>query len=295
MKIIEKDRIQFGFDPEIPPAECCESGETVCFRTQDCYAEQIDTDYKEFSLLDMKRNNPATGPLYVRGAETGDVLKIEIIDIVPEDHAVMCVRLNCGVYDVVGCHCRKFPVHDGKVYFDNGIEIPVKPMIGVIGTCPAEACDTQSPGEHGGNLDIKDLGKGSTIYLPVSVEGAMLSIGDCHAVQGDGETAICGAEISAAVTVKVSVLKGRKDIPTPFIEDDGNIYTTSGNESLDAASAAAARKMHRFLMEHEKLTDAQASMLLSLAGDLRISQVVNPRKGCIMQFPKKYLKNRVID
>ena len=161
-------------------------------------------------------------------------------------------------------------------------------MIGVIGTCPAESCDTQSPGEHGGNLDINELGIGSTIYLPVSIPGAHLAIGDCHAVQGDGETAVCAMEVSAAVTVRVSVLKDAKELPTPFIETKDHIYTTYGDRSLDVASVNAARKMHQYLIKTTELTDAKASMLLSLVGNLRISQVVNPKKGCIMEFPKKY-------
>ena len=290
MKTITKDKIRFGFDASFEAVETIDSGETVCFETQDCYAEQIDHDRKDFSLLDMKRNNPVTGPLHVNGAEPGDVLKIEVLDIIPDDHGVMCIRPNCGVYEVVGCHCRRFPIKDGVIYFDGGIEIPVRPMIGVIGTCPTEPCDTQSPGPHGGNLDINELGIGSTVYLPVSVPGALLAIGDCHAVQGDGETAICAMEMSAKVIVKVSVIKNGSDIPTPFIETKEAVYTAHGDESLDIASVTAARKMHRYLTHKTGLTDTQASMLLSLVGNLRISQVVNPRKGCIMEFPKKYLE-----
>ncbi len=289
MKTITRDRIHFGFDASFEPAGTIDSGEMVCFETQDCYAEQIDYDNKDFSLLDMKRNNPVTGPLYVNGAEPGDILKIEVLDIVPDDHGVMCVRRNSGVYDVAGCHCRRFPIKDGVIFFDHGIEIPVRPMIGVIGTCPAEPCDTQSPGPHGGNLDIKELGIGSTVYLPVSVPGALLAIGDCHAVQGDGETAICAMEINAEVIVRVSVVKDRDGIPTPFIETKDAVYTTQGEKSLDAAAVAAARKMHQYLVRTANLSDVQASMLLSLAGNLRISQVVNPLKGCIMEFPKEYL------
>ena len=289
MKIIKKDQIRFAFDASFSPAEYAESGETLCFQTQDCYAEQIDYDKKDFALLDMNRNNPVTGPLYVNGAEPGDVLKVEIIELTPEDHGVMCVRLNKGVYEVEGCHCRRFPIKDGAVLFDESVQIPIRPMIGVIGTCPADACDTQAPGEHGGNLDIKDLGAGSTIYLPVSVPGALLSIGDCHAVQGDGETAICAIEVSASVTVKVTVLKNRNDIPTPFIENDHAVFTTFADESLDVAHVEAAQRMHRYLVDTTKWTDAQAAMILSLAGDLRISQVVNPKRGCVMELPKRYL------
>ena len=172
MKTITKDNIRFGFDSAFEPVETIDPGESVCFQTQDAYAEQIDHDKKDFSLMDMEQNNPVTGPVYVNGAEPGDILKVEILDIVPEDHGVMCVRWNCGVYELEGLHCRRFPVRDNKVFFDNGIEVPARLMVGIIGTCPKEPCDTQSPGEHGGNPDIKNLGIGSAIYLPVAVPGA---------------------------------------------------------------------------------------------------------------------------
>ncbi len=173
-----------------------------------------------------------------------------------------------------------------RLFFDEDIRIPVKPMVGVMGTAPVgEAVSTQSPGEHGGNLDIKDLGKGALLYLPVNVPGALLSMGDIHAVQGDGETVICALEVSGEITVKVDVLKGRKDIPTPFICTESHYLTTAADESMNRSSVKAARKMHGFLQQHTELTDAQSGMLLSLAGNLRISQVVNPEKGCIMEFP----------
>ena len=159
-------------------------------------------------------------------------------------------------------------------------------MVGVIGTAPSgEAASTQLPGEHGGNLDIRDLGAGSTLYLPVGVPGALLSIGDIHALQGDGETVICALEVSGEVRVKLDVLKNRGDIPTPFLLTPTHYLTTSADPSLDLAGITAARKMHEFLIRHTDLDDAQCAMLLSLAGNLRISQVVNPAKGSIMEFP----------
>lgn len=289
MKHISKEHISFAFDPALPPAEKIVSGEIVRFEAKDCYDEQIDMDGKDFGLLDMARNNPVTGPLYIEDAAPGDVLKVEILSIAPVDAGVMCVRKGQGVYQVDGCHCRRFPITRGCVSFDGGIKIPVKPMVGVIGTCPEKPQNTQSPGMHGGNLDIKNLTAGSTIYLPVAVPGALLSLGDCHGLQGDGETAICGMEISADVTVKVSVLKDADFLPLPFIETEDAVFTAAADESLDAASAAAAQNMHAYLQTVTDLSDAQAAMLLSLVGNLRISQIVNPQKGCMMEFPKKYL------
>ncbi len=283
---IKKEQIHFAFDPAGSPVAYAENGDIVKFYCQDCYCEQILIDDFDFNKMNMQRNNPATGPLYVNGAEPGDVLRIEIKAIDIETDGSMCARTGAGIYEIDGCQCRRFPIEDGMVIFDNEIRIPIRPMIGVIGTAPKEEIiSTQIPGEHGGNLDIKDLGVGALLYLPVNVPGALLSIGDIHAVQGDGETVVCALEMSGEVTVKVDVLKNRQDIPTPFIVTEDHYITTAADPSLDDCSVVAAQKMHRFLQHHSILTDAQSGMLLSLAGNLRISQIVNPSKGCIMEFP----------
>jgi amidase len=260
MRQISEKNTGFFFDPAIPPVLTVESGEIVEFMTKDCYDGQIDIDNKDFFLLDMSRNNPITGPLYIKGAEPGDTLKVEVLNIVPNEYGMMCVRLGKGVYHVNGNHCRIYRIKNGVIQFDQGIRIPFRPMIGIIGTCPTTSCDTHSPGPHGGNLDIRDLGIGSTVYLPVYVPGAMLSIGDCHALQGDGETAICGLEVSAAVTVRVTILK--EQLPTPLLETQDAIYTISWNQSLDQASLDASRKMHHYLMSFFCLSDVQEVHIL---------------------------------
>lgn len=285
MITVNKENVIFRFSPEETPVAYAYSGDVVKFCCQDCYCEQFKED-TDFSKANMGHNNPATGPLYVNGAMPGDVLRVEIKAIDLEKVGTMFVRTGSGIYDIDGFHCRKFLIEDGVIKFDNDITIPIRPMIGVIGTAPKnENIRTTVPAEHGGNLDIKDLGVGALLYLPVNVPGALLSMGDLHAVQGDGETVICALEMSGEVTVKVDVLKNRNDIPTPFIVTENQYITTAADPSLDNCSVLAAKKMHRFLQEHSALTDAQSGMLLSLAGNLRISQVVNPSKGCIMEFP----------
>lgn len=293
---IKKEQSHIAFGPEVTPVAYAKSGDVVKFYCQDCYREQILTDGFDFNKMDLKHNNPATGPLYVKGAEPGDVLRVEIKAIDLETEGVMCVRPGTkGIYEIDGYHCRRFPIEDGAVIFDNDIHIPIRPMIGVIGTAPKdEIISTKAPGEHGGNLDINNLGVGALLYLPVNVPGALLSMGDLHAVQGDGETVFCALETGGEVTVKVDVLKNRQDIPTPFIVTESHYITTDADISLDNCSIKAAQKMHRFLQQHSDLTDAQSGMLLSLAGNLRISQVVNPAKGCIMEFPIDLAKENFV-
>lgn len=286
MIVVDKNNVNFSFSSNHAPKAYAGSGDMVKFCCKDCYSEQIIEDGYDFTKINMKLNNPATGPLYIKEAVPGDVLRVEIISIDLKSEGSMCARTGSGIYEIEGCHCRRFPIVNDTIIFDNDIRIPIKPMIGVIGTSPKEEeISTQTPGEHGGNLDIKDLVVGSLLYLPVNVPGALLSMGDIHAVQGDGETVICAMEMSGDITIKVDVLKNRSDIPTPFIVTNEKYITTSADKSLDVCSKEAARKMHKFLQEHSNLSDAQSGLILSLAGNLRISQVVNPKKGCIMEFP----------
>jgi amidase len=284
---IPKNYVHFAFDPTSIPCAAAKSGDIVAFACQDCYGEQILSDGFAFSKVDMERNNPATGPLFIQGASPGDILRVEILDIALADEGCMTAREGVGTYEIHGTHCRRFPFEDGAVLFDRGIRIPLRPMVGVVGTAPAEGtASTQVPGRHGGNLDIKDLGPGAFLYLPIDVEGALLSIGDIHAVQGDGETVICALETSGIVTVKIDVLKGRNDIPLPFIVTPERYLSVAADPSLDICSIEASRTMHRFLLNHSGLNAEQCGMILSLAGNLRISQIVNPLKGCVMEFPR---------
>ena len=289
--VIPSDYYHPVFDQNATPAARAHSGDTVVFHCRDCYNRTMHTDRMAYSDMHITCANPATGPLYIEEANAGDVLKVEILEIIPDDRGCMRVRPGAGAYEIDQRICRVFSVDPKAMTVDfDGIAIPLRPMIGVIGTAPAgEPIGTEVPAEHGGNLDINEMTAGTTLYLPVSVDGALLSMGDIHGLQGDGESAICGLEMNGIVTVRVSVLKNRRDIPTPLLVTATHYITTAAHPSLDVSSVAAARKMHRFLQEHSALDNPHAGMLLSLKGDLRISQIVNPAKGCIMAFPKGIL------
>lgn len=288
---ISDDHYHPAFDKNIAPAAYAHSGDTAVFHCRDCYNRTMHTDRMNREDMHITCANPATGPLYIEEATPGDVLKVEILEIQPDSRGCMRVRPGAGGYEIDRSICRVFPVDVETMTVDfEGITLPLRPMIGVIGTAPAEqAVDTETPGEHGGNLDIKEMTAGATLYLPVKVPGALLSMGDIHGLQGDGESAICGLEMNGVVTVRVTVLKNRTDIPTPFLVTPSHYITTAAHPSLDVCSLTAARKMHRFLLSHTSLDNPHAAMLLSLKGDLRISQIVNPAKGCMMAFPKGFV------
>lgn len=292
MQRIPKEKSVLAMSAKNEPVLSVGSGSSVRFETCDCFSNKIRHEGQLFSSVGWDCINPATGPLYVEGAEPHDILKVEILDIAIADTGVMTTAPNFGVLgDLFKEEVTKIvPIQDGHAIFNDQIRIPIKPMIGVLGVAPAEGeILTGTPGEHGANMDCKRLIEGSTIYLPVNVPGALLSMGDLHAVQADGEIVICAVEISGEVTVKVTVLHNRS-LPLPLLLEGDHIMTIASAESLDDAAAMATRNMHTFLMKELKMDMHEAGMLLSLVGELRICQVVDPLKTARMEFPKWILE-----
>lgn len=285
---LHKENIVYAMAPDNAPALHVEDGDRIVVHTCDCFEDQIQTEDQDFGELDWERINPATGPIYVEGAEPGDLLVVDIESIQLADHGVMTTGPNLGVLgdELTKNVIRMIPVQDGKVIFDDGVELPMQPMIGVIGTAPAKeriACGT--PGPHGGNMDCKRIGVGAQLILPVNVPGALLALGDLHAVMGDGETAVCGVEIAAQVEISVRVLKG-KAWPAPMLVNSDTVMTIASALTLDEAANNAARNMVHFLESECHMDKAQATFLLSIAGDIRICQVVDPLKTARYELPR---------
>ncbi|MBE5796626.1 MAG: acetamidase [Clostridiales bacterium] len=287
MLTIRRDTVVYAMSPENAPAARAQSGDTVVFETMDCFGGQIACPSDKLGALDWTRINPATGPLFVEGAEAGDTLKVEILQIDLAEQAAMVEAPGEGITGLMADaeNTKILPVQDGQVRFNDRLSLPLCPMIGVIGTAPETgAVPTGTPDSHGGNMDCRRIGAGTTLYLPVNVPGALLAMGDLHAVMGDGEVCVCGAEIAGAVTVRVTVVKGQP-LPLPFLVTQEHAMAISSAEGLDAAAEQTTLRMRSFLMEQVKLPAHEAGMLLSLAGDLRICQAVDPNKTCRMELP----------
>ena len=269
------------------PVATANSGDTVCFETLDCFGCQLQSENDLLGGLDWSNINPATGPLYIEGAEAGDVLKVEILKIELDDHGVMVDAPGEGVTGMAVKNetTKILPVSDGMVKFNDKLSFPIKPMIGVIGTAAAgEGVDTGTPGAHGGNMDCTQIGEGASLYLPVNVKGALLAMGDLHALMGDGEVEVCGVEIAGAVTVRVTVLKNCA-LPTPFLVNEEKFMSIFSADTVDEACVGATMAMHGFLMNELGMNEHEAGMLLSVTGNLRICQIVDPEKTCRMELP----------
>lgn len=282
----------FDMSPDNAPVARVESGETVCFETLDCFREQITNESQYLDSIDWSHLNPVTGPLFVNGARPGDTLKVEILSIELASRSAMVEGPKGGItgIDAKERVIKVLPIYDGNTAFNDKLSLPLCPMIGVIGTAPAgESIPTGIPSFHGGNMDCKRIGENTTLYLPINVEGALLAIGDLHAVMGDGEVCGCGAEISGAVTARVSVLKEAR-LPLPFLKTETLSMAIYSDSSLDAAASGATLCMRKFLIEQVGMNDREAGMLLSLMGDLRICQAVDPNKTCRMELANALLE-----
>ncbi len=287
MLTIKRDTVVYAMSPDNTPVAHAASGDTLCFETHDCFGGQIIRPEDRMGMLDWSRINPATGPVYVDGAEPGDTLKVEILRI---DLAAQAVTVEAPGEGLTGLAATVettavFPIAEGGLRFNDRLTLPLRPMIGVIGTAPAEGeVSTGTPAAHGGNMDCKRIGPGATLYLPVNVPGGLLAMGDLHAVMGDGEVCVCGAEIAGEVTVRVSVVKGQP-LPLPFLVTETHAMAIHSAPGLDAAAEGATLQMRAFLAEQVQLPAHEAGMLLSLMGDLCICQAVDPNKTCRMELP----------
>ena len=291
MKIL--DQVIFNMSPDNEPIASYKSNEEIIFKTQDCFGGQIETEDMTLDELDWNNINPATGPLYIKDAEVGDVLKVKIKEINLNNKGAMTTIPEMGLLSefLTGPETKVVEIKNNKAIFNDKIQLPLNPMIGVIGVAPpVESIDCGTPGSHGGNMDNKVITEGATVYFPVNVPGALLAMGDMHAVMGDGEVVICGVEISGEVKVEVEVIKDR-NINNPMVEDKKAFYTIASAENLDQATKRASDDMFKFLNDRIDLPNNELAMLMSLICDLEICQVVDPEKTARMRVDKEALKN----
>lgn len=245
----------------------------------------------DLDKADWATVNPATGPVAVAGARPGDTLTIEIIDIRVAEKGVMVAIPGWGAFGsrIKEPLTKVIPVVGEEAVFNEKIRLPLKPMIGIIGVAPEEgAVPCGTPGPHGGNMDTRLITNGSRLFLPVFVEGALLSVGDLHAVMGDGEVIVCGLEISGEVELKVKLVKGR-NFPTPVLETQDAWYTVASASNLDEAAQRALDCLADFLTERMSLPFNEIGMLLSAVGNLEVSQIVDPLKTARMGIGKRFL------
>ena len=281
----------FSCDKDLEPVLKVPSGETVRIRTKDCFGNQLQGPEDQLSEIDWEAINPATGPIYVEGAVAGGTLKVHIVNIELDAQTSSCTGKDEGVcgdrFSDWATHFCK--VEDGKVVWDERLSIPLAPMIGVIGVAPeGEPVNCGTPGKHGGNMDNTAIAAGATLYFPVAVDGALFGCGDMHAVMGDGEVSVSGAEVAGYATVTLTALP-ELSVPNPLIENETHFGIIVSAESLDKAAELAVQQMVDLLASRTNESEADLVMLLSLVADVRVCQMVDPEKTVRFMVPKYVL------
>ena len=241
--------------------------------------------------------NGATGPIEVRGAKVGDVLNVEILEIELDKLGFTALWPGIGMFpDWVrrkefGRQTRVVEVKGDFVHWNEHLKLPIRPMIGVIGVAPVHgAVLTVDNGPHGGNLDVQEITTGNTVLLRVNKAGAHLFLGDCHAIQGDGECNGMGAiEIATTLTVKVSLGKAPPRLNHPRIETPTHICTLGCARPLEDAMRIAFEEMVYWLEDDWKIPAPEGYMLLGQIAEARCTQVVNPKYTYICKVDKKIL------
>ena len=298
----------FGWDRSFPPALRAEPGSTIEFECIDASGGQLgpSSTVADVATLDFGRINPVTGPVYVEGAQPGDALKISIREFRPSGFGWTANIPGFGLLaDQFTETALQTWSYDRETLAPAAWSpygrVPLKPFAGTIGCAPAE------PGRHsvvpprrvGGNLDIRDLAAGTTLYLPVEVEGALFSVGDTHAAQGDGE--VCGTAIESPMNVVLTldVVKGadlrfpRFSTPGPVtrhLDEKGYEVTTGVGADLFEGARAAVSQMIDVVSGLTGMSAVDAYMLCSVCGDLRISEIVDqPNWVVSFYFPRVVL------
>lgn len=290
MEIMSNQAI-YKFSGKNEPALQVGSGTQIRIHTKDCFSNQLRKPEDKMAALDWDRINPATGPIYVKEAEPGDILKVTIHKIELNEKGTVVAGEELGILGGIlkDVHTKIIPIRDGKAIFNDKTEIPVQPMIGVIGVAPAnDEINTGTPGRHGGNMDNTMIGEGAVLYFNVEVPGALFACGDVHAVMGDGEIGVSALEIPAAIDVALEVIKS-KSVEGPMLENKEYWSVIESAEDLEDAVQHATENMFHFLKERMDLEEAEIAMLMSLVGQLQFCQVVDPLKTVRFLIPKQYV------
>jgi amidase len=277
MKRITRDKVTCVFGPDEAPVANVFPGGRVVFETLDAVGGRIRSleDALQVSIP-YSQGNPATGPVSVVGAEPGDTLAVRILDIRLGARGFGRVKRGGVIFDELKPPVAVLtPIRDGMIHFGDYLRFKPHPMIGVIGVAPADGpVHTFYPGAHGGNLDINEVGIGATVYLPVSVPGALFALGDVHARMGDGELNGGGLDIDAEVTVEIDVLRGigwRR----PVIETADAWSMCANAPTLPEAIRMATSEMTTLLAHRLAMSREEAFILIGAAGDARIGQAAN--------------------
>ena len=278
---IGRDEIIWAFGPDLEPVLEVEPGTTVTFETNDCFTGQITSEDDLVTEIDFERVNSATGPVAVKGAEPGDSLVAEVLDVRPVDVGFACLIPGFGqlIDQVEAPVTRLFRVENGWIQMNEQVRFPARPMVGVVGVATdGETLGNGLAGRHGGNLDDHLHGKGARIYFPVRQPGGMFAVGDMHASMGDGEICFTGVEIAGEVDIRFDLLKGKQSTwPVTELPDRWLPHATA--DAYDDALRLVSEEAARLLVDEWGFSVEDAFIFLSVACDVGVAQACKPAPG----------------
>jgi amidase len=279
---IPRDQLTYYFSATTEPVATVAPGDQFVVETHDTSTGRVHRaeDMPDFvRVRDPRKVNPAAGPLFVEGAAPGDDLVVEILDIRLQPYGFVRVLAGAGVLQegIEQAGVLMARIDGEQLVLSERFRMPLRPMVGVIGTAPADGVIyTAAPGPQGSNIDVNAVTVGSRVHLPVHVPGALLAIGDVHASMGDGEVSGTGVEIAGEVTVRVDLVPGAASA-RPWIETDDDWVTTGSGPTLEHAVEMAVEELTRLLMARLGCSRTEAFLLVSARGDVRIGQCARIR------------------
>lgn len=300
--IEDQGQFHYVYGPYVDPVLTVAPGAVVTLETHDAFEGKIRAESDRPSqILNFPYLNPQTGPIAIEGAEKGDCLAVHIRSIKPR--GPQPVGTTCLIPEFGGLvgttqtamlnaplpeKVKKIRVDENGVYWSDRITLPYEPFIGTIGTSPEiEAISSLQPDYYGGNMDLPDVGPGAVIYLPVNRPGALLYLGDCHAVQGDGELCGVALEMPAIVEVQVDLIKDHR-IAWPRLETAEFYMTIGSARPLEDAARIAYRELVRWVAADLAMPEDEAYLLLTMCGKVRLGNMVDPKYTIGASISKRY-------
>lgn len=287
--IITKKDIVYTMSEKNEPAVNVEDGGQVVLHVRDSLDGEIEAVSEGF--LNEERLNPATGPVFVEGAEPGDLLvaHIEKIELAESGFLMTLPKLNMVNDELTKPAVRHISIEGEEAIFSDDLRLPLNPMIGFIGTAPkGDSIPNLMPGLHGGNMDYRGIEEGADVILPVNVPGGLLALGDLHAAMGDGELGGSGLEIEGIVTIRLNIVK-KKTLLGPMVINDDLVVAIATEDTLDEASQSVVNNMMDFMVEECGVDRIEAGFLLSCVGNLGVCQISNPVKTVRLEIPRTIL------
>ncbi|KND59060.1 Acetamidase [Candidatus Burkholderia verschuerenii] len=294
----------YTIGPYSQPVLHVKPGDRVVVETRDAFEGKIkeETD-KPSQVLQVPYLNPQNGPIMIEGAEKGDVVAVYIEKMAPrgdDPHGFCCMIPNFGgltgtdytalLNEPLPEVVRKIKIDEENVYWSKRNTLPYKPHIGTLSLSPEiDSINSLTPDNHGGNMDVPDMGPGSITYLPVRSPGGRLFIGDAHACQGDGEVCGTAVEYQSTTTVRVDLIKGWK-IDWPRLENEDALMSIGSARPLEDATRIAYRELVLWMAAEYGFDKWDAYMMLSQVGRVRLGNFVDPKYTVGAMVAKHYLK-----